>query len=152
MSLRSRGRKIALQTLYLMEWNGWECDVETALDRLLETTDVGAKNLSPKEEDLSAEHPSVSFARGLLAGIVERREEVDGIIARCARNWRLDRMAMVDRNILRIGVYELMFSNDVPPKVAINEAVELAKRFGAEDSAPFVNGILDAVHKGKRVR
>lgn len=143
MSLRSRGRKIALQTLYLMEWNGWECDVETALDRLLETT---------KKEDLSAEHPSVSFARGLLAGIVERREEVDGIIARCARNWRLDRMAMVDRNILRIGVYELMFSNDVPPKVAINEAVELAKRFGAEDSAPFVNGILDAVHKGKRVR
>ena len=143
MSLRSRGRQIALQTLYLMEWNGWECDVETALDRLLETT---------KKEDLSAEHPSVSFARGLLAGIVERREEVDGIIARCARNWRLDRMAMVDRNILRIGVYELMFSNDVPPKVAINEAVELAKRFGAEDSAPFVNGILDAVHKGKRVR
>ena len=143
MSLRSRGRQIALQTLYLMEWNGWECDVETALDRLLETT---------KEEDLSDEHPSVNFAKGLLAGIVERRKEVDGIIAGCARNWRLDRMAMVDRNILRIGVYELMFSNDVPPKVAINEAVELAKRFGAEDSAPFVNGILDAVHKGKRVR
>ena len=140
---RSRGREIALQTLYQMEWTEWEDDVEQAILHFLETT---------KEADLSGDHPSVRFAKALLQGVMTRRAEVDEVIRKYAKNWRLERMARVDRNILRIGVYELLSSHDVPPKVVINEAVELAKRFGAEDSAPFVNGILDAVHKGKRIR
>ena len=141
MSRRSRGRRIALQVLYQMEWNGWEDECDTALERFLETT---------QETDLSKDHPSVIFARGLIEGILARKDEIDEVIRQYARNWRLERMAMVDRNILRIGVYELLFSGDVPPKVAINEAVELGKGFGAEDSAPFVNGILDAVLKGNK--
>ncbi len=141
MSARSKGREIALQALYQLEWGDWEDDPEEALLSLLETAGPGR---------LDKEHPSVRFALQLLEGILENRDKIDGVIQRYARNWRLERMAMVDRNILRIGVYELLFSDDVPPKVAINEAVELGKRFGAEDSAPFVNGILDAVHKRER--
>ncbi len=73
--------------------------------------------------------------------------QIDSIIKEASKNWRLERMAIVDRNILRIGCYELLFSDDVPYKVAINEAVELSKRFGTEDSRSFVNGVLDAVKK-----
>ncbi len=141
MASRSRGRGIALQALYQLEWGNWEDDPEEAILRLLETGTL---------EKIDREHPSLKFALTLLTGILKHREDIDRVIQRHARNWRLERMARVDRNILRIGVYELLFSEDVPPKVAINEAVELAKRFGAEDSAPFVNGILDAVHKRER--
>jgi len=90
------------------------------------------------------------YALELLSGIQERKVEVDRIIGDNAVNWRLERIAITDRNLLRVGVYEMVFADDVPAQVAINEAVEIAKRFGSTDSPAFVNGILDAVKENKR--
>ncbi len=137
MSIRSRGRKIALQVLYLLEWDP-DKDVEGAIEDYLN----GLSN-----RPLSPDDPSLVFARDRIEGVINHLEEIDSEISKLAKNWRLDRMASVDRNILRLGTYELMYCPDVPPQVAINEAIELAKRFGTEDSASFVNGILDALMK-----
>lgn len=88
-----------------------------------------------------------TFADQLFAGTTEHLESIDVCISNHADNWNLKRMAVIDRNILRLGVFELLHVADVPPKVCINEAIELAKRFGDAESGKFVNGILDAVHK-----
>ena len=87
------------------------------------------------------------FAAALVSGTLTHRDEIDRLIAQHADNWQINRMAVVDRNILRMGAYELLYAEDVPPKVSLNEAVELAKRFGDEESSKFVNGILDTIHK-----
>ncbi len=84
----------------------------------------------------------VEFARSLIAGVRRNRAELDGLLTRTADNWGLERMAATDRNVLRLGAFEILFT-DTPNRVAINEAVELAKRFGSSHSAQFVNGILD---------
>ncbi|MCP4338248.1 MAG: transcription antitermination factor NusB [Desulfobulbaceae bacterium] len=86
-----------------------------------------------------------SYALVLLQGITDNLEQVDGMIAEAASNWRLARIAATDRNLLRIAVFEMLKMEDVPPQVAINEAVEIAKRFAGEDSPKFINGVLDAV-------
>ena len=83
------------------------------------------------------------FARELFEGCLERRDELDEKIAGVAENWGIHRMAVVDRNILRLGTYELMALPDIPPKVSINEAIDLAKKYSTADSGAFVNGILD---------
>ncbi len=96
------------------------------------------------EVDVKAQ--ALDFARTRLEGVLRYREKLDQVIARNVHGWRLDRMANVDRNILRIGAYELLYcSDDIPSKVAINEAVELAKKFGSEDSRAFINGVLDGI-------
>ena len=87
------------------------------------------------------------FADRLVKGIEENLDKIDEKISHYATNWQIKRMAAIDRNILRIGVYELLFAPDIPPKVSINEAVELAKKFGDLESSKFVNGILDKIHK-----
>ncbi|MBU0468430.1 MAG: transcription antitermination factor NusB [Candidatus Omnitrophica bacterium] len=87
------------------------------------------------------------FADMLIAGIAKNIESIDNKISEYATNWQLKRMAVIDRNVLRIGVFELLFNNDIPPKVTINEAVELAKKYGDIESSKFVNGILDKIHK-----
>ncbi len=88
-----------------------------------------------------------TFANRLFLGTAERLPIIDPLIASYADNWNLKRMAVIDRNILRLGVFELVHFNEVPPKVCINEAIELAKRFGDSESGKFINGILDAIHK-----
>jgi len=88
---------------------------------------------------------AIPYAKKLLDGVQEKREEVNQLISRYAENWRLERMSVIDRNILRLAVFELHFQDDVPASVAINEAVEIAKRFSTDDSGPFINGILDAM-------
>ena len=85
------------------------------------------------------------FTEGLIAGVKEHQARIDAMISQVAENWRLDRMAAIDRNILRLGAYEMLFCPDVPAKVAINEALELAKRYSTAQSSRFVNGILDRV-------
>ncbi len=137
MSTRSKGRRIALQVLYLLEWDP-DKDIEGAINDYM--TSLAMRPLKENDE-------SLVFARDRVHGVVSNMDKIDQTISKFARNWRLDRMASVDRNILRLGTYELMYCSDVPPQVAINEAVELAKRFGTEDSAAFVNGILDAAMK-----
>jgi len=88
-----------------------------------------------------------TYMQSLLLGIIEKQEQVDALIRESAKNWRLERIAATDRSLLRIGVYEMVFCDDVPVQVAINEAVEIAKRFAGDESPAFINGILDAVAK-----
>jgi N utilization substance protein B len=90
-----------------------------------------------------------SFSLELIGGTLEKRKEIDRIIADLAQNWIIDRMSVVDRNILRMAVFEILFRDDIPSKVAINEAVELAKKYGDKHSGAFVNGILDKVKTRK---
>lgn len=128
---RSRAREAALKVLYQLDITG-----------------------DPLEEGLRIffRHHRVPvssqpFVGALVRGTRERLKEIDEIVSRHATNWTLGRMAIVDRNILRLGTYELLFSDSTPPKVVINEAVELAKRFGTAESGKFVNGVLDSIHK-----
>ena len=86
-----------------------------------------------------------AFAERLVAGVLEKKKELDTLIGKYATNWKISRMPIVDRNILRAGVYELLWMDDVPAKVTVNEAIELAKSFGDDDASKFVNGILDQV-------
>ncbi|HKQ34312.1 MAG TPA: transcription antitermination factor NusB [Nitrospiraceae bacterium] len=86
-----------------------------------------------------------AFAERLVAGVLEKKKGLDALIGKYATNWKVSRMPIVDRNILRAGVYELLWMDDVPAKVTMNEAIELAKSFGDDDASKFVNGILDKV-------
>jgi N utilization substance protein B len=88
-----------------------------------------------------------AYGLELLRGVFNHLEQIDAAIGEHATNWRLERIAATDRNLLRIAIYELLFVQDVPAQVAINEAVEIAKRFGSEDSPAFINGVLDAVQQ-----
>ncbi len=131
MGARRRGREIAVQILYQADVAGMP------LSEAFETYE-GYFQPSPK---------ALEFAKELVKGVAEHQEELDAWIERFSRNWRLDRMSAIDRNILRLAAYELLHRPDIPPRVSINEAVELAKAFGSEESAAFVNGILDALYK-----
>jgi N utilization substance protein B len=128
---RHKARTIALQALYEVDSAGRRADV--VVERLL----AGA--------DLSAE--TGDFARGLVEGTAAHRDEIDGSIRRFAPAWPVEQIAMIDRNILRLAIFEILFDNKVPVKVAVSEAVELAKQFGSGNSARFVNGVLGSVSK-----
>src|SRR3990167_4988238 len=133
MHSRSRSREYALQMLYQADIRHADCR-QIAQEFWLEQ--------APGEE-------VKEFANTLFLGTIERLAEIDPIIAKHADNWDLKRMAVIGRNILRLGVYELLHLDDAPPKVCINEAIELAKRFGDAESSKFINGILDAIHKAR---
>ncbi len=142
MSVRRKGREIALQILYQSEWGSLE-DIDVAVREY-------AQGLAPSS--MPEEDPALAFAKSRLKGVLKHKDDLDQVIARNVRGWRLDRMASVDRNILRLGAYELLHCPDIPARVAINEAVELAKRFGSEDSRAFVNGVLDGILKDSQKR
>ena len=136
MANRHLSRSIVLQTLF--EWDFRDKKDET-VDAIL---DRDVTEFAPGLSDMS-------FIKTLALGVVKKNEVLDSIILKAAPEWPLDRISVIDRNILRIGLYELLFSDhsDVPPKVAINESIELAKTFGGETSGKFVNGVLGAVYK-----
>jgi N utilization substance protein B len=129
---RRTGRAYALQLLYARDGDASN-DLSTA-----------AINWAGDFE-LEIDPAAQTFAKGLVAAAVERSAEIDALITSSSKNWRLDRMSRVDRNILRLGATELLAFRDVPVKVVINEAVELAKRFGTAESSAFVNGVLDRI-------
>ena len=117
--------------------------------------DLGAQNALLRffscfapEEDPEAR----AFTERLVRGVAAEQALIDQRIGQASRNWRLERMARVDRNLLRMAVFELTFGEDVPPKVAINEAIEIAKRFGTQETPAFVNGVLDRVMEGLEPR
>ena len=93
------------------------------------------------------DHEIITYANVLAQGVVKHLTDLDHKISDYATNWQIKRMAIIDRNVMRIGLYELQHTTDIPPKVAINEAVELAKKYGDLESSKFVNGILDKIHK-----
>ena len=121
---------------------------EAAL-RALFQIDVGRSSaqraLEYNLEEMQIPEKDRPFVTALVKGTVERLEELDGIIQRFAERWSVDRMARTDRNILRLAIYEILYVDDIPPSVSVNEAVELAKEYGDADSPRFVNGILGSV-------
>lgn len=126
--MRRESREKVFQTLFMMDALG-----------------VGPEEAIPLFS-LTAPPPSdPDYYRETLLGVWEHREEIDNLIREAAENWRIERMALVDRNILRLGAYEILHGRDIPFAVAINEAVDLGKRFGAEESGAFVNGVLDRI-------
>jgi N utilization substance protein B len=142
MGLRRQARERAVQSLYQLDtWGalGGEENNGPLPGAVQEMLDTFWQNLEPPEPEVRA------LADALVLGVWQHRGELDALVEACSQNWRLDRMAKVDRNILRLGVYELLHRPDVPPKVAINEAIEIARRYGAEESSAFINGILDKV-------
>lgn len=134
MSNRHLARTIAMQTLYERDFHGGKMEhLESAVARNLE-------EFAPGLDDKG-------FANELVDGVLKHQKEIDAIIVKYAPAWPLAQITIVDRNILRIGVFELKHSDAVPSKVAINEAIELAKTFGGESSGKFVNGVLGAIFK-----
>ena len=97
-------------------------------------------------EDNPVDHDVREFAERILIGVLKNKNRLDEIISRHTENWNLNRMALLDKNILRFGTYELLFMADIPPKVTINEAVNIAKKFSQEDSGKFINGVLDHIN------
>ncbi len=137
MRKRTQGRECALQILYQLEMN------PGPLEDLI--TSFWKEN-PPAAEEVK------KFAESLVHGCLEHQEELDRIIVKATEHWQLGRMAVIDRNILRFATYELLFLEDIPPKVTINEAVNLAKKFSQEESGKFVNGVLDKITHTEKTR
>lgn len=133
MSNRHLARTIALQSLY--EWDFY--------NRKKNAPEIVNRNISENAPDLDEK----SFCQNIVKEIVKRQDEIDGTLTKFAPDWPLEKITTVDRNVLRIGIYELVFNDDIPSKVAINEAIELAKTFGGESSGKFINGVLGAVYR-----
>ncbi len=126
---RRKARSKVLQALY--EIDSVTRDAAAVVERLL------------AEEDFSEENKA--FTRELVAGVMENKDEIDDNIKKFAPAWPLEQLSIIDRNILRLAIFEILFDNKVPVKVAVSEAVELAKSYGSENSGKFVNGVLGSV-------
>ena len=135
MKQRTRGRELALQFLYQLDLHG-------------------ADDPMPHEGEFWQRHPvdpdTYAFAACLVRGSKQQQSKIDRLLTQYAEHWDLDRMAVVDRNILRMAVYELLWQPEVPPKAAINEAIEIAKKFGTTESSRFINGVLDRILREHR--
>ena len=132
---RHRARHAALQMLY--QWEVGRAGVHEAI----------ATYWPARDPDERLDEPNEEFANRLVRGTVSRVEAIDGMLAERARNWRVERMAVLDRLVLRLAVYELLDEPDTPGRVIINEAIELARAYSGEEAVPFVNGVLDAIRK-----
>ena len=135
MGRRRKSREVALQFLYQLDRHG---------------EDVA----EPHADEFWARHPvdpeTREFADRLVTGTKRQQGKIDDVISQYAEHWALERMAVVDRNILRLALYELLWCPETPPRVAINEAIDIAKKFGTAESGRFVNGLLDRIHKELR--
>lgn len=134
MSNRHLARTIAMQSLFMWDFKGGD-------EQELSIITKGVfENFAPSFDDQG-------FVETIIKGTMANLKEIDKYITKYATEWPLDQITIVDRNILRIGVFELIFNDDIPAKVAINEAIEIAKTFGSESSGKFVNGVLGAIYK-----
>lgn len=134
MGLRRKSREFALQFLFSHDFQGRSCapeDVDEDIEVFQRFFDVNEKSLA--------------YGKELIRGICAHLDEIDTLLAENSHNWRVERMSLVDRNILRIAVYEMQHCDQAPAQVAINEALEIAKRYSIGESVAFINGILDAV-------
>ncbi|NIK77468.1 N utilization substance protein B [Paenibacillus castaneae] len=133
---RRLAREIAVSSLYQMEMNEVSASdaVDMLMDELRQENEIGA---DPSEVGGTDE-----FAREIVLGVMEHKQAIDGMLQQFLTGWQVDRLSRVDRQVLRLACYEMVFRDDVPPKAAINEAIELAKHFGTEESGKFVNGVL----------
>lgn len=136
MGIRRKGRELALQALYQAGMTG---------------------DASPQAIEFFLKHfegsgKAKDFARRLVLGVIHHRKEIDRLIEQSAENWKINRMAKVDLTILRMATYELLFCPDIPMNVSMDEAIEIGKRYGSEDSATFINGVLDQVAQAGGVK
>ena len=131
MRKRRKSREFALQVLYQLD---------------ITHQDIN-KTLAQFQDHFSGSDERDDFMEHLVNGVVGHCQEIDRLIEKYSENWRLDRLNMIDRTILRIAIFELIYCEEIPPKVTLNEAIELGKRFGSEDSGSFINGILDRIQK-----
>ncbi|RZB29931.1 MAG: N utilization substance protein B [Desulfobacteraceae bacterium Eth-SRB1] len=127
---RRKSRELAMQALFYMDMS--KSDSE-------ETIKLFCDNF------IFSKEASLFFLK-LVNGVIHTRQDIDPIIERFSSNWKMSRMSCVDRNIMRIAVYELLFCSDIPSKVSMNEAIDIGKKFGTEESGAFINGILDSIH------
>ncbi len=130
MGTRRKARELALQALFYLDTN--PVDPETMID-------LFCKSRTPSKKALP-------FFLSLTNSVIENLQEIDDVIKRFSSNWKISRMSCVDRNILRIAIYEILACPDIPPKVSMNEAIDIGKKFGTEESGAFINGILDSIH------
>jgi transcription antitermination factor NusB len=130
MGKRRKARELAVQVHFHLDFNPG--DPKKGFDLICEKFNFG--------ESIR------SFSERLVTGVCEKKEELDRLISRASKNWRLDRMPRLDKIILRLAAFEMLFMEDIPPKVSINEAVEMGKKFGGEDSGSFINGVLDHIY------
>ncbi len=135
-SNRHLGRIVAMQTLY-------EYDFRSSAGVEVELAPILARNLNEFRTSID----DTAFVEDVVSGVMDNQAGIDAIITPAAPEWPIDQIAKIDKVVLRIGVYELMIKHDVPPKVAINESVELAKTFGGENSSKFVNGVLGTIYR-----
>ena len=136
LSLRRRSREVALQILFQREFDP-RSSIEDALKMF--------------SDNFELDKGTREFAEFIVNGVVHNLVQIDQKIQSFSKNWKLSRMPVVDRNILRIAAYELMFNKEVPPQVAIDEAIEVGKRYGSQDSSAFINGILDNILKSQEL-
>ena len=129
MGKRRKSREFALQALYQLDITQKDAIITIAQFR----------------DHFSQRKGRDEFAERIALGVLEHVREIDQLIEEYSENWRLDRMPIIDRNILRMATFELLYCEDIPPKVTLNEAIELGKRYGSEDSGSFINGILDRI-------
>ena len=154
MGTRREARERAIQFLFQYDLNP-SLDLEAALNVFWDTQRAAAlaeeKGVATWGEKHAPEPPTAEesairiFAEPLIRGVLEKHQELDEEIQKHAKNWELHRMAVVDRNILRLAIFEMRHRDDIPPVVTINEAVDIAKKYSTEDSGKFVNGILDKI-------
>lgn len=127
---RRLARETALQVLFQLDFTGEEKD---SLEQVIQHW----------AEEFAVPEKSIQFTRELIEGTLRNKEEIDKTISSTAHEWALDRMNTVDRNLMRLAIYEMLYDSETPQRVTINEAIEIAKKYGSEDSAKFINGILD---------
>ncbi len=130
MGNRRKSRELAMQALFYIDMN--QNDSNELLERF-------CVNFNPSKK-------ARPFFLKLVNGVIQAKSEIDSIIENFSDNWKISRMSCVDRNIIRIALYELLYCQDIPPKVSINEAIDVGKKFGTELSGSFINGILDSIH------
>lgn len=132
MGDRRKARELALQALFSLDMDKWDNQAQ-ALEQFCENN---------KEELTQAVSP---FFNDLVDGVLDSRSEIDALLNKYSKNWKISRMPVVDRNIMRLATFELLKRDDIPSNVTINEAVEIGKKFGSRDSGPFINGVLDRI-------
>lgn len=134
MSNRHLLRTVAMQTLYEWDFNGQQ------KEKIEEYIKHNVAEFAPNEKN-------PSYVKKTVEGVIKNLSEIDKLIEKTAPEWPINQITIVDRNILRLGIYEMKYAQDVPPKVAINEAIEIAKTFGGRSSGKFVNGVLGTIYK-----
>jgi len=143
MGLRRKARELAVQTIYALDYSEMESEFRE-FNQLNTYPEI--LNQMAEHEHIAENHASIIFANELIRNTIIHLEDIEAMLQKHSNNWSLERIANLDHSILRVAIYEIMFT-DTPPPIIINEAIEIAKKYSSESSNKFVNGILDAIYQ-----